>query len=61
MSRMQASALVRKNGGDVVSAMSKNIDYLVVGSAPGSKYQKAVALGITIINEQEFKELIKDE
>jgi len=57
MSRAQASDMVRKNGGDVVASVSKNTDYLVVGNAPGSKHKKALVLGITIINEQQFKEL----
>jgi DNA ligase (NAD+) len=38
--------------------VSKNVDYVVVGEAPGSKYQKALKLGLKIINEEEFLKLI---
>ena len=41
------------------SAVSKNIDYLVVGENPGSKYNKAIELGVKIINEDDFLRMIK--
>ncbi|MBN1778994.1 MAG: NAD-dependent DNA ligase LigA [Candidatus Buchananbacteria bacterium] len=59
LSREQAKEAIRKAGGDWVSAVSKNLDYLVVGQNPGSKYQKAKSLGINIINEKEFLALVK--
>ncbi len=59
-SRSDASEFVQKKGGIVKSSISKDIDYVVVGGKPGSKYDKAKKLNITIINENEFKKLISD-
>jgi DNA ligase (NAD+) len=47
-----------KNGGMVSSAIGKDIDYVVVGTDPGSKYEKAKKLGLAIIDESEFKKLV---
>jgi DNA ligase (NAD+) len=60
MTRTQAASRVKELGGDVVSAVSKNTDFVVGGSNPGSKYQKAVELGVTILNEQQFREMIHE-
>jgi DNA ligase (NAD+) len=45
-------------GGDVSDAISKNIDYLVLGENPGSKYEKAKELGVKTIKEKEFLKMI---
>lgn len=58
LSRPDASDLVMKQGGMVCSAIGKDIDYVVVGVDPGSKYDKAKKLGLTIIDEVEFKRLV---
>ncbi len=58
MSRPDASDLVMKNGGMVSSSIGKDIDYVVVGSDPGSKYEKAKKLGLRTIDENEFKKLV---
>ena len=58
MSRPEASDLIKQKGGIVVSSVGKDTDYVVVGEKPGSKYQKAQKLGIVIISEDEFKELV---
>ncbi|HWR63397.1 MAG TPA: NAD-dependent DNA ligase LigA [Candidatus Thermoplasmatota archaeon] len=58
LSRPDASDLVMKNGGIVASAIGKDIDYVVVGTDPGSKYEKAKKLGLTIIDENEFKKVV---
>jgi DNA ligase (NAD+) len=58
LSRPDASDLVVKKGGLVTSAVGKDVDYVVVGSEPGSKYEKAKKLGIRIIDEEEFKKLV---
>ncbi len=58
LSRPDASDLVMKNGGMVASAIGKDIDYVVVGTDPGSKYEKAKKLGLTIIDENEFKKIV---
>ncbi len=55
--RSQAAEKVKAMGGDVSSSVSRNIDFVVVGENPGSKYIKAKELGVTIINEQQFKEM----
>ena len=46
------------HGGKSASSVSKNTDYVLVGSDPGSKLKKAEELGITIIDEAKFKELL---
>ncbi len=60
MSRIEAGELVKKQGAEVLSAVSKNVDYLVAGNAPGSKFDKAKKLNLTILNEQQFEELLND-
>ncbi len=56
--RSEAEHLVESLGGTSTNSVSKKVDYLVVGKDPGSKLDKAKALGIKIINEEEFKKLI---
>ncbi|WP_461206598.1 NAD-dependent DNA ligase LigA [Clostridium sp. DL1XJH146] len=46
-------------GSKVSSSVSKKTDYVIVGKEPGSKYDKAVDLGVKIISEEEFIEMIK--
>jgi len=58
MSRDEAKAAIRRAGGDWVSSVSKNTDYVVAGSEPGSKYEKAKKLGVKILDEREFLKLI---
>jgi DNA ligase (NAD+) len=58
-SRIQAEELVRKLGGNPSSSVSKNTDFVVIGENPGSKYDKAKKLGVKIINEKEFMEMIR--
>ena len=58
-SRAQAEGLVRAQGGIPTSSVSKNTDFVVAGDNPGSKYNKAQKLNIRIINEKEFKEMLK--
>jgi DNA ligase (NAD+) len=57
-SREEAEDLVQQNGGKVSSSVSKKTDYVVVGTDPGSKYEKAKELGVTILTEQEFEKLV---
>ena len=57
LSREEAKKIVRELGGDVSSTVSKNVNYVVVGKEPGSKYEKAKKLGLKIINEREFLNL----
>jgi DNA ligase (NAD+) len=58
-SRKEAQELIEKLGGKVSSGVSKKTDYVVAGEDPGSKYDKARELGITILTEAEFLELLK--
>lgn len=58
LSRSQASELIENRGGKVSSSVSKKTHYIVAGEDPGSKYDKALQLGITILNEAEFINLI---
>ena len=57
-SREEAGEIVKQHGGSVVSSVSKKTSYVVVGSDPGSKYDKAKELGVTILSETEFEKLI---
>jgi DNA ligase (NAD+) len=59
-SRNEAKAIIEQYGGNVSSAVSKNTDYVIVGQAPGSKYDKAQSLGIDILNEDDFKKMIEN-
>lgn len=61
LSRSQASALVRKMGGDVLSAVSKNTDYVVAGLGAGTKFTQAVSLGVKILTPKEFEEMIYEK
>lgn len=56
--REQAKELVKQKGGRVVNVVGRSVDYLVVGENPGSKLEKAKSLGIKIINEKQFQDLI---
>ena len=58
MTRAQAKALVEERGGIVKNSVSRKVDYVVVGENPGSKYERAKALGLKIINEEEFLRLL---
>lgn len=59
-SRQQAEDLVKRLGGVAVSSVSARTDYVVAGDQAGSKYEKAVSLGIKILDEQQFKELVNE-
>jgi len=58
MTRDQAEDLVTKMGGKVSKNVSRSTDIVVVGENPGSKYQRAITLGIRVMQEPEFLELI---
>ncbi|MFA7418856.1 MAG: NAD-dependent DNA ligase LigA [Melioribacteraceae bacterium] len=59
MSREVAKELILKHGGAVTSSVSKNTDYVLAGESAGSKLDKALKLGIAILTEEQFNELIK--
>lgn len=54
LSREEATRLAEEAGGRVSSSVSKKTDFVVAGESPGSKYDKAVSLGVEIIDEAEF-------
>ncbi len=56
-SREEAGEIVQQHGGKVSGTVSKKTDYVVVGTDPGSKYDKAKELGVTILSENEFEKL----
>jgi len=58
-SREEAKALVTARGGKVSSSVSAKTDYVVAGTDPGSKHAKARELGVTILTEGEFDELVR--
>lgn len=57
--RGEATNIIEKFGGKTSSTVSKKTDYVLAGEEAGSKLTKAEKLGIKIINEQEFKEMVK--
>jgi DNA ligase (NAD+) len=56
-SREEAEALVADQGGKAGSSVSKKTNYVVVGEDPGSKFDKAKSLGVTILDEAGFEKL----
>ncbi|MFZ0821125.1 MAG: NAD-dependent DNA ligase LigA [Candidatus Acidiferrales bacterium] len=59
-SREAGGELVTQYGGKVIGSVSKNTNYVVVGADPGSKYEKAKSLGVTILDEKAFEKLIEE-
>jgi DNA ligase (NAD+) len=57
-SREEAGEIVQQHGGKVSGSVSKKTDYVVVGADPGSKYDKAKELGVSILTESEFEKLL---
>jgi DNA ligase (NAD+) len=57
-SREEAGEIVQQHGGKVSGSVSKKTDYVVVGTDPGSKHDKAKELGVTILSEKEFEKLV---
>ncbi len=58
MSRQEASEQIEARGGKASHSVSKKTDFVVVGEDPGSKYDKALQLGIKILNEEELLQLL---
>lgn len=59
MDRIEAQEIVRKLGGEVMSAVSSKTSYVVSGENAGSKLEKARGLGVEVINEERFLEMVK--
>lgn len=60
-SREEASKIIEENGGKTSSSVTSKTSVVVVGSNPGSKYKKALELGIEVWTEDEFLERVKSE
>lgn len=59
-SRDEAKEAIVARGGKAAGSVSKNTAYLVAGDSPGSKYDKAVELGVPILDEDGFRRLLAD-
>jgi DNA ligase (NAD+) len=59
LTRPEAEAMIKAQGGRASGSVSKKTDYIVVGASPGSKYNKAVELGVKILTEDEFLKKVK--
>ena len=60
MTRTQAGDIIKLHGGQTSSSVSKNTSYVLAGESAGSKLDKAQALGIRILTEDDFLEMIKE-
>jgi len=60
MTRDEAAALIEAHGGKVTSSVSKKTSYVVAGEAAGSKLEKAVSLGIPVLDEAGLRRLIEE-
>ena len=58
LTRDEAATLIEVRGGRVSSSVSKKTDYVVAGDDAGSKLDKARALGVQVIDEEQFKEML---
>jgi DNA ligase (NAD+) len=60
LSREGVKEFIETHGGKVTDSVSKNTSYLVLGEAPGSKYEKAKALSVKVIGEEELRKMCGD-
>ena len=61
LTRDAAAEIIRNLGGKVSSSVSKNTDYVLAGSEPGSKLARAEELGVRVIDENEFLQLVNND
>ena len=57
--RDEAAAIIESYGGKASSSVSKKTSYVLAGEHAGSKLKKAADLGVTVINEEQFNEMIE--
>lgn len=60
MTRSEASEIIKSLGGQTSSSVSKNTTFVLAGENAGAKLDKAVSLGVTILTEDDFVEMIKE-
>jgi NAD-dependent DNA ligase len=60
LSREEVKERIELAGGKVTGSVSKKTDYVIAGDDPGSKYDKAIELGITILDEAQLLQLLQD-
>ena len=58
LGRKEAQELIEKYGGKAAGSVSKKTDYVLAGEAAGSKLTKANEIGIPVLNEEQFKNLL---
>ena len=61
MSRSEAKQKIESEGGKVTGSISEQIDFLIVGDQPGSKFEKAKELNLSILNEENFIEMLEGD
>ena len=61
MTREEAKQRIEALGGNVVSSISKNTDFVIVGTDAGTKLEKAKTLGIPLLDEQKFLNMLQNE
>ena len=61
LSRKQVEELIRQHGGTVTSSVSRNVDFVVAGASPGSKLTRAQELGIPVLDEETFLNMLRGE
>ncbi|HAX18010.1 MAG TPA: hypothetical protein DCY00_05395 [Actinobacteria bacterium] len=60
-SRQEAKEIIERSGGKVTSAISRNTDYVLVGTDPGSKLEEAARLNIIQLSEEDFRKMINEK
>ena len=61
LTREEASLKIEENGGKTTSSVTSKTDVVLVGENPGSKYEKAIKLGIPIWSEEEFLKRLQEK
>jgi DNA ligase (NAD+) len=56
--REEAGEIVQQHGGQVVGSVSKKTSYVVLGTDPGSKFDRAKELSVPVLSESEFEKLL---